>query len=276
MSSIIPKKLAIYYGYPSSLNYPTNNYNLNAVANDFAEYDMVILGAGLEQSSHEDHNNTKSIIAKSSVSNVDFYGYVTSTDATNTIKSQINKWANMGTRLRGILLKHMDDIAKSKQNLLIDYVHSKGLIAIVHGSDINAILSESLLTSSDWYLYEHYQIQDGGWVSESNWVNSVDILQNYDINVAAVSTGGSSTYSQDKFNYGYYSCIFNEFAAFCWGEEYFAAQSAIMPMRARPNIIGDRFTDSPVIFNGVYERNLNIGISINISTYLATQSLNLI
>lgn len=41
-------KLAIYYSYASSLNYPTNSFTASLAAADLAQYDLVILGTGNE------------------------------------------------------------------------------------------------------------------------------------------------------------------------------------------------------------------------------------
>ncbi|MCX7674506.1 MAG: hypothetical protein N2Z70_01585 [Bdellovibrionaceae bacterium] len=63
---LIPTKklehLAIYYGWPSSLNSDLNQWNSQRVAADFARYSLVVLGAGLEETTHGDHENTKAIL----------------------------------------------------------------------------------------------------------------------------------------------------------------------------------------------------------------------
>ena len=60
MALPIPKKLAIYYGWPSAVSGAGGN--VTTAANVFKDYDQVVLGAGLEDGTHPDHTNTAAII----------------------------------------------------------------------------------------------------------------------------------------------------------------------------------------------------------------------
>ena len=57
-----PGKLMVFYGWPSGFNYPNNSWTETKIVDDLNQYDHIILGAGLEVSSHGNHDLTKSII----------------------------------------------------------------------------------------------------------------------------------------------------------------------------------------------------------------------
>ncbi len=90
--TILPGKLAVYYGYPSLVNGAYGN--LNAAATVFSNYDIVVFGnslqfpqsysdhpeqnhyAGCDQNSHYDHNNTVGIITRLNNVGTKVYGYI--------------------------------------------------------------------------------------------------------------------------------------------------------------------------------------------------------
>jgi len=70
--------ILIYYGWPSVIN---GSKSIHDAENYFKKYEMVILGAWLENSSHQDYENTKKIIGDLQW-RVDFYGYVSPGEST--------------------------------------------------------------------------------------------------------------------------------------------------------------------------------------------------
>ena len=86
----VPQKLAIYYGWPSSVN---ATYTVPGAIAVFDDYDLVVFGAGLEDPTHGDHQNTKDII-DGTTANV--FGYVDATLSQSTIQSKVDQWAMMG------------------------------------------------------------------------------------------------------------------------------------------------------------------------------------
>src|SRR4051794_38029690 len=68
-----PASLLIYYSYPSVINGATTT---TQAATEFGRYDQVVLGGGLEQTTHPDHANTVAIIHDANDANTTFLGYV--------------------------------------------------------------------------------------------------------------------------------------------------------------------------------------------------------
>ncbi|MDK2464614.1 MAG: hypothetical protein QI223_07575 [Candidatus Korarchaeota archaeon] len=66
-----PRKLLFYYGYPSLFN--GSGGNLELAAAQFDRYDIVVLGAGLEDPAHPEHQAASAVIG---LSEAQFYGYV--------------------------------------------------------------------------------------------------------------------------------------------------------------------------------------------------------
>jgi len=126
-----PKKLLIYYGYPSLFNGSTT---IQGATRLFDKYDIVVLGAGLESPEHPDHLNALKIIQRSRAT---FYGYVQSTLPLDEAKKRIDLWTDMG--VAGIFLDEfgfdylVGRVASNKQQArlhqkeLIDYVKSKNM-----------------------------------------------------------------------------------------------------------------------------------------------------
>lgn len=293
MTSIIPKKLAIFYGWPSSLNSATNGWDLDNVSDDLAQYDMVVLGAGLEDSSHGDHSNTVSILAKTAVSNVDFYGYITISSSQSSIETSVDNWKAMGSRIVGIFCDEFGydyENGRSKQNDVVQYIHDAGLDAFVNAWDPDDALSNAVestynpagtahkLGSGDWYLAESYQVSNGSWVSESDWTAKSNKMDSYKsstgVKMATIATAGSGGFSQSKFDYCYVSTMLYGFDACGWGENNYSASDSVMPFRTRMSILGTKHNGSIVSSSGTYERNTNIGLHVDTSAHTVSTTLD--
>ena len=136
-----PKRLAIYYGYPSLVN--GANWDVNKAASEFAFFDVIVFGDGIEHSGHGDHANTKIIIQKLRSQGKEVFGYVdmgiSPVPAQNlsiaTAQQYVDEWAKMG--VSGIF---WDDagfdfhVTRERQNTLVNYSHSKGLTVTVPAS----------------------------------------------------------------------------------------------------------------------------------------------
>ncbi len=293
MTTIVPKKLAIYYGWPSSLNSAENGWNLDNVADDLAQYDIVVLGAGLEASSHGDHENTKTILGKAVVSNVDFYGYVTITASQSTIETAIDNWKAMGSRIVGIFCDEFGydyGNKRSKQNDVVQYIHDQSLKAFANAWDPDDALgtiacaphnpsgAAHKLGSGDWYLAESYQVINGNWETEANWTAKSDKMRDYktseDVNMATIATEGTTEFSQNKFDYCFASTVLYGFDACGWGERYYAASDAVMPYRSRMAIVGTKYNGNIVSSAGVYERNTNVGVHVDTTAHTVSTALD--
>ena len=60
-AGVAPGDLLVYYGWPSGIN---GTFTVAGAAAEFAAYDLVVLGDGLEKATHPDHANTVAIMAQ--------------------------------------------------------------------------------------------------------------------------------------------------------------------------------------------------------------------
>src|SRR5579885_2427166 len=141
----VPKKLAIYYGYPSAIN--NANGNISQAVATFNQYDMVVFGATLEQNSHPDHNNTIAIINDPSMANTICFGYINSTDSLDIIQGQIDAWQSMG--VKGIFCDQFGydfGVTREKQRELVWCIQNKsfGLKAFVNAFNVDDAFSAAV------------------------------------------------------------------------------------------------------------------------------------
>jgi hypothetical protein len=166
-----PAHLAIYYGWPSLVN--NAGGDVNQAAQEFADFDLLVFGDGLEHPSHVEHLKTQQIISQlisSSVisSSVQVYGYVdlgvsTQNLPITTAQQYVEEWAAMG--VTGIF---WDDagydygVDRSRQNTLIDYTHAQGLKVFINAWSPDDVFADdpdpTHLQAGDWYLAESHPV----------------------------------------------------------------------------------------------------------------------
>lgn len=191
-----PKTFCLYYGYPSCVN---GLYNNEKVAQLFSKYDIVVFGDGLEFTSHADHNNTVSIIARMKKLNSDIqvFGYVPIGMGTHSqcltdaqISARITAWKNTGAT--GIFLDEFGydyKVTRTRQNSSVTYAHNLGMNVIANSWNYEWCFAKSniyldwikfngnpsnlapVLNSNDYFLFENMfcGIDDNG-----NYVQSSD------------------------------------------------------------------------------------------------------
>ena len=282
-SSIIPKKLLIYYGYPSSIN--ASGADASKAVQHFAKYDYVVLGESLEDLSHNDHNRTVEIVSHQLTDNVKFFGYVDSRLSLNASWDNIDQW--IATGVDGIffdVFAYDYGITRSQQNALVDYAHNRGTLVFVNGWDPDDVFGNAInsqynpngaatsLGSRDFYLSESYQITLGNYQPESQWRAKQNKLDAYrdrlGFEVLAVTTGSSSfQYDQNKFFYAWYSALIDGYEAVGWGEASFS--SSAQPYRARPNFsLDNTFTSALINQSPIFKRLTSLGeVWVNTATH---------
>lgn len=274
------KKLAIYYGWPSTVN---ATYTVAGAANVFKDYDMVIFGDGLESSNHADHQNTVDIINHADMVNTDVYGFVNGTDSLSTIKKSIDKWSTMG--IVGMFCDRFGydfGLTRQKQNNIVDYIHSVGLKAFVNSWDPDDTFygtPSHKLNTDDWFLAESYAVINGIYETETNWKTRSDKLATYssDVQIAAVTTTDSNgTFSQQHLDYAYACSALYKLKAFGWGEKNYSAAGGTnsLPLRSRPTFLGTKVIGNMSINNGVYEISTNVGINVDTNEHSSNTILN--
>lgn len=278
---MIPKILAIYYGYPSLIN--NSNGNISNAINILKNYDMIIFGSGLEQSSHSDHKNTKNIILHPNMINTKVYGYIDSTISINQFKNKTDNWQKLG--VKGIFADRFGydfSISRSKQNQILDYIHSKNLQAFVNAWNVDDVFGNNInipsnptgivshIGPNDWYLAQSYQIYNGVYQSVQDWKDKSDKMtfykQKFGTKMATCSTWNTSQFDQSKMDYAYFSTILYNFDAYCFGEYNFSTDSQL-PFRSRKEFIGTNFVTNIVQNQNKFSRNFNVGIKLDTANH---------
>jgi len=221
--SITPKKLAIYFAYPSLVNGSAGN--ITSAVNVFKAYDQVVFGKTLEKKSHPDYNKTVSIIAQLNPLNVSVYGEIDCTLSFSSIKQSINQW--QGMEVKGIYCNKIGydyNVNRSTQNQILNYIHSKNLEGFVNvwvpddifSSAVNSTYNptgvSSVINSNDWYLATSYQIINGVYQTVSDWTTKANKMatykQQFGTKMACITTADSNnTFTQNMMDYAKFSTI---------------------------------------------------------------------
>lgn len=187
----LPKDLLIYYGYPSSFNYPANSYVLENVAKDMAQYNMIAFGDGIADTGHTDHANFRTIIArlKALKPGIKLFGYVSSYQSLTLFKASTDKWSAI-PEMDGILLDECGydwGTTRATFNEQVDYIHASGCpIVFANGwwmrhlvgtqndhlypnSTFNPLLLPSTMTAEDWYLLESFPVNTNAYASTNGY-----------------------------------------------------------------------------------------------------------
>ncbi len=235
-----PGTLLIYYGYPSAINEGGDPVG------DFSKYDYVILGAGLEEETHDDYDETKIILSNAALKETLVFGYIdlgvtTLNHSMAEIKTRIQGWIDIGAT--GIFFDNCGTDfgnTRSRQNDAFESAHTKGLPVMANSWDPDDLFGSgdpTELTSSDFYLWESFQIKEGAFETEANWQAKQEKLSAYQksirFRILAVTT--ASTYNETQFHYAWYSALLYEIEAVGWGEFNFSANpNPTAPWRNRP------------------------------------------
>lgn len=272
----LPKKLAIFFGFPSLVNGVTTIGN---AVNVFKKYDLVVFGEGLELNTHSDHDNVISIINHPQMTGK-IFGYVDSTRTTTDFQNRVNLLEAMG--FDGVYADKFgydSGTTREKQNEILDYIHSIDLLAFVNAYNSDDVFSNTVdlvnnplgtasnISTSDWYLASSYQIAYGEYQTETEWKirsdKMADYKQTFGTNMAVTTTYDSRAFEQIKMDYAYYSTVLYGFDAFGWSEEFYSASSSALPFRARKVFYGNMYKSAITEDSGVYERETNVGIKLD-------------
>lgn len=278
---IAPKKLLIYYGFPSSIN---ATFDVQLAAAEFGQYDYVVLGAGLEKTTHPDHQNTVDIITELHLNYpTGVFGYIDLGVTTNNfslaeIQLRADEWLASGAD--GIFFDDFGydfEVTRSRQNAAVDYVHSLGLPVIANGwvpADVfeaavhpvyNPAGLPTSLNAGDYYLSESYQVAEGQYQAESTWYDKAVALKAFqdilNFKILSITTNDvADEYDAGKFFYAWYSALLFGHEATGWGEFSFSSNDAQAPFRQRPVVNpGNAFNGGVVNTSPVYARETDAG-----------------
>jgi len=242
---IRPKALLVYYGYPSAINGASS---LSAAAQEFARYDYVLWGDGLEDPLHPDHSNAVAIGNDPAMARTHLYGYVDLGVTTRNlpmtkIKGQITRWRALG--VDGI---HLDNFgydfgtSRDRQNAAVDIAHLLGLAVIANGfrpadafSDVadpvfNPSGTPCRLGASDFYFYESHGVRLGQFEDAEDWRARSDSLEAFRarlgfriLSSTSSATDDPAAYDEAGFDYAWYAALLYGHEATGWGEYGYCA-----------------------------------------------------
>ncbi|HIQ05018.1 MAG TPA: hypothetical protein EYH31_04880 [Anaerolineae bacterium] len=260
-----PAALAIYYGWPSLVE--NAGGNVDDATTTFAQFDVVVLGDGLEHASHGDHLNTRQIITSLVDAGIEVYGYVDLGVTTQgldeaALREYVDEWADIG--VTGIF---WDDagydfgVDRARQTAAISYTHAQGLRAFVNAWNPDDILAAdsdqpSPLRPGDWYLAESWLVSNDDYANLNDWVVKADKLLDYrvttGVRMAAIATGADSgdlTSPDSRFNFAYWGAALYNLDAFSYTNAQYSAYGAManrLIYHPPPTIdYGNQFTSPP-------------------------------
>lgn len=202
------KKLAIYYGWPYAVrDLSEEPSSLEHAVRVFSQFDLIVLGAGLESPEHGDHKNTKYIVEKLSGRGVQGYIHLGRTKdyrcfSDDELVEKLTKWRSMG--VNGVLV----DLIGPNYNASLERVagvaraaHDIGLY-ITYNSEFGAVdegwFKERIMPSAragDLVLLEKFGTS---WESEFYPMPERLPQQMADLQNRGIAIIGVSTYDAEK------------------------------------------------------------------------------
>lgn len=286
-----PQNILIYYGWMNSFNSGENGWDNEKVAQDMANYSLIVLGDGVQDPGHGDYSNTTVIIPRIKELNPDtkIFGYVTVNQTKSNFETKAGQWNTLG--VHGVFMDEAGyDYGTHRDvfNERVDFVHnqSSANLCFVNAwnmdhvigtandpsypnSTYNPGLSASNLTVDDWYLLESFPINtdaysgSDGYEPKADWLyrgeRAIVHRYNYGINLAAVGIiNNDNSNGQDLFEFGFISSIMWCLEAFGTSDTYYGASSATVTFWTRPNVkgAGRIWSEYPSVENDVNDNQV--------------------
>lgn len=231
-----PAKVLIYYSWPSVIN--SSNSDINKAATVFKQYDIIVLGSGLEKTTHGDHTRTKQIIAELNKAGKKVFGYIPLTTGNLPIaqlKQAIDDWKAMG--VIGVFGDEFD-VVRSRQNEFISYVHQSGMSVFANGFSVEGVLGgkDCQLTKGDFYLLESFGYGHGQYRSFSETIERGTLAQKYKeslgVGIVAIASVGQNEKievgfdKKDAFMHSYCAAAMFNFDGFSFSDQNYSASAA--------------------------------------------------
>ena len=264
-----PKNLLIYYGWLNSFNSAENGWDNEKVAKDFAKYNLIVFGDGVQDPGHGDFANSQVIIPRIKELNADalIFGYVTTNQDYSAFTTKAAQWDDL--EVDGIFMDESGyDYGKTREefNQRVDFIHGQSDANICFAnawnidhvlgteedasfpnSTYNPSLVESNLDENDWYLMESFPINTdaytGGYEPQADWKVrgevAVERRNQYFINLAACGIINDDNASgQAIFEFGFVSACMFTLEAFGTSDSNYGASSAKSNFWSRPPTLG--------------------------------------
>jgi len=254
-----PQNLLIYYGYPNSFNSSVNSWDNDKVAEDMSKYMAIVLGAGVENSSHPDYSNTCAIIPKIRAINPNckIFGYVTVNQNANQFETKTDDWDALG--VDGIFMDeagydygNTSSNGRDAFNDKVDYVHSLDMICFVNAWNINHVLgtendasypnttwnpslNASNLDEEDIYLFESLAVNTlvySDYETMSQWITrakqAISFKDTHGLLMAGVAViDDNDGDAQDLFDFSYVSALMAELDYFGSSSHYYGSGGSV-------------------------------------------------
>jgi len=265
----VPNNMLIYYGWLNSFNSAVNGWDNEKVAQELAKYDLLVLGDGLQASSHGDYSNTTTIINRIKVLNAKtkIFGYATVYQTYSSFKTKVTEWDTLG--VHGIFMDEagydygtVATNSRSEFNKKVDLIHSQSSANICFAnawkidhvmtreddtsypnSTWNPDLLKSNLNSTDWYLLESFAITSTpSFESHTQWLSrgerAKEVASIYGVNLAACSViDDTDSLGQDKMEFVYISAVMFSLDAVGTSDLSYGASTAKSKLWGRPAVL---------------------------------------
>lgn len=149
------RAFTIYYGVPNNAN-AVNNADQAAAL--LARFDDVVLGYDLQNPANVNYATTVSVVSKAKVLNprlviwgnidVGVSGGTSHNHSTGTLQTHIDQWVTAGAN--GIFCDNFGydrGVTRARQNTIINYVHGKGIGAMLYSTAIADSLSPAIVAT---------------------------------------------------------------------------------------------------------------------------------
>lgn len=264
LRSHMPKRLAIYYGYPSVVNGAGGD--IDKAASAFSIYDVVVFGDGVEFADHRSDRDPNGVgadenqkarriiaaLARRSPAPM-LFGYICLGDSQRLSEQEIRRraqlWKEMG--VSGIFLDEAGYdwkiVDRNRQNAAVAYIHSLGLGAFLNAFYPRDLFSrENLrgknpdrlppaLDGRDLFLLESFQVKNGAYEDVSEWQQRIEQAVGYRTQfgsgIFATTTSSEKQFHPQKFAYAWWSAWLYGLDGFSWGEPNFAVPGGNLPDR---------------------------------------------
>jgi len=296
------KNLLVYYGWLNSFNSATNGWDNEKVAQELSQYDVLVLGDGIQNTGHGDWSNTSVIVPRIKNLNpaCEIYGYVSTNLVETTWKTKVNEWET-NLSVHGIFMDEsgydygsVSTNGRKVFNWKLDYIHSKDMKCFVNAWNPDHVLStendtsyanttwnpnllKSNLNTDDIYLLESFSYGPYGgggalqYESNTQWKQRGDDIQAFkdQIRLAGLcQISDSDQNGQSVFDFTYISANMFDLDIYGSSDTLHGSSSSKSKCWTRPDLIRLVNNDLKIEVNGnVYLRYYTHGkLSLDFTT----------
>lgn len=225
--------VAIYYGYPSLVNGAKGD--ISKAAHVFNGYRLLVLGDGLEMTSHADHANVKHIV--SLLRNPRIFGYIcigsTQSLPVEEVHRRIVAWKQTG--VHGVFLDEAGNdfkVSHERREQIVDLAHAEGLAVFVNAFQPDDVFAAGThLRKGDLYLLESFVVRMGelntSAAMSSRVRQALQYRDRYKVGVVGITTT-TNDFSPTLYREACKAAQKASLDGFGWGDPSFSSQSNML------------------------------------------------